>query len=199
MTDPELLMFMSLCKYQKLNPFLNEAYLIKFGDDAQIVVGKETYLKRANSCTDYDGHEAGIIIERDGKICDVEGCFHCKKDILLGGWAKVYMKSKSHPSVARISLVEYDKGQSIWKQKPATMIRKVALVQALREAFPEELGALYTEDELPVKPIENQIQDEIDKDSCQTVIDIEPVETPEPEKKLEKKPETKTEKKGCGF
>ena len=30
---------------------------------------------------------------------------------------------------------------------PATMIRKTALVNALREAFPEDLGNMYTEDD----------------------------------------------------
>ena len=30
---------------------------------------------------------------------------------------------------------------------PATMIRKTALVNALREAFPEDLGSMYTEDD----------------------------------------------------
>ena len=34
-----------------------------------------------------------------------------------------------------------------WSSKPATMIRKVAQVQALREAFPDTLGGLYTADE----------------------------------------------------
>ena len=28
-TDQEVMMFLSLCKFQKLNPFLREAYLIK--------------------------------------------------------------------------------------------------------------------------------------------------------------------------
>ena len=30
-TDQETLMFIELCKAQHLNPFINEAYLIKFG------------------------------------------------------------------------------------------------------------------------------------------------------------------------
>ena len=34
-----------------------------------------------------------------------------------------------------------------WTKRPATMIRKVALVQALREAFPETLGAMYAAEE----------------------------------------------------
>ncbi|HBF3006568.1 TPA: recombinase RecT, partial [Clostridioides difficile] len=39
-TDQEVLMFIELCKAQKLNPFIKEAYLIKFGNSpANIVVG----------------------------------------------------------------------------------------------------------------------------------------------------------------
>ena len=34
-----------------------------------------------------------------------------------------------------------------WSKKPATMIRKVALVQALREAFPKTFGGLYSAEE----------------------------------------------------
>ena len=42
-SDQEVVMFMELCKYQELNPFLKEAYLIKYSDraPASIVVGKE--------------------------------------------------------------------------------------------------------------------------------------------------------------
>ncbi|MDS7999093.1 recombinase RecT, partial [Streptococcus pneumoniae] len=46
-----------------------------------------------------------------------------------------------------VSREEYDKKQSTWNTMPATMIRKVALVNALREAFPEDLGNMYTEDD----------------------------------------------------
>ncbi len=41
---------------------------------------------------------------------------------------------------------------SNWAAKPGTMIRKVALVQALREAFPEDLQALYDAEEMGVVP-----------------------------------------------
>ena len=34
-----------------------------------------------------------------------------------------------------------------WSTKAKTMIRKVAIVQALREAFPQELSAMYVEEE----------------------------------------------------
>ena len=39
---------------------------------------------------------------------------------------------------------------SQWATKPATMIKKVALVQALRDAFPSALGQLYIQDEMDI-------------------------------------------------
>src|SRR5574344_993881 len=48
-TNQEFKLFTELCKVRKLNPFLREAYLIKYkaGVPAQLVVGKDAILKRA--------------------------------------------------------------------------------------------------------------------------------------------------------
>ena len=55
-TDQEVLMFIELCKAQHLNPFIREAYLIKFGSSpANIVVGKDVFVKRAHRNPDYEG------------------------------------------------------------------------------------------------------------------------------------------------
>lgn len=56
-SDQEVMMFMSLCRYQHLNPFLKEAYLIKFGnnDPATIVTGKDVFTKRADANPNYAG------------------------------------------------------------------------------------------------------------------------------------------------
>jgi phage recombination protein Bet len=172
LTDAETFMFMSLCKFQKLNPFLNEAYAIKFGDECQLVVGKEAYMKRADSSEKLDGHEAGLILERDGNLIEVEGSFLMPKDTLLGGWAIVHRSDKKFPIIIKVSFKEYDKGQSVWKTKPATMIRKVALVQALREAFPENLGGMYVEDELPEIDHEKVVAGKIKDKANKEVIDI---------------------------
>lgn len=148
-TDQELVMFMNLCKYQQLNPFLNEAYLVKYGDNqpANIVVGKEAFMKRAEEHPSYDGMRAGIIVERKGEVIEIEGCFSLKDDVLLGGWCEVYRKDRTHPIKQTVSYEEYNKNQSTWKSMPKTMIRKVAIVQALRDAFPTKLGDMYVQDE----------------------------------------------------
>lgn len=154
-TDQEVMMFLSLCKFQKLNPFLKEAYLIKYGNQpATIVTGKEAFLKRAMRNPNYSGQEAGVVV-----VCDETGVMESRVgtivlegETLVGGWAKVYVKGWVQPLMVTVAFDEYclkkdGKPASNWAVKPATMIRKVALVQALREAFPEDLGGMYTAEE----------------------------------------------------
>ncbi|MCP0886957.1 phage recombination protein Bet [Ligilactobacillus sp. WILCCON 0076] len=147
-TDQEVMMFITLCKYQHLNPFLNEAYIIKFGTQpAQLITSKEAFMKRAESNPQYDGIKAGIIVLRKDEIVYSNGAFKLKDDDLVGAWAEVYRKDRKEPHRVEISVDEFNKSQSTWKTMPATMIRKTAMVNALREAFPEALGGLYTEDD----------------------------------------------------
>lgn len=175
-SEQEIVMFMQLCKFQKLNPFLNEAYLIKFGSQpAQIIVSKEAFMKRAEANAHYSGLEAGIIVERKDELVEIEGAVKLKSDVLIGGWAKVYRKDRERPISVRLSLAEFSKGQATWKDMPLNMIRKTAIVNALREAFPDNVGALYTEEEsaAPVgaKPVED-VQAEIDQKANTQVVDF---------------------------
>lgn len=187
-TDQEVVMFMNLCKYQKLNPFLNEAYLVKFGNDAQIITGKEAFMKRAEAHEQYEGFEAGIFVtDKEGNLNRREGTFSLPDETLVGGWAKVYRKDRKVPVIGEVSMKEYSKNQSTWKSIPSTMIRKVALVQALREAFPADLGALYTAEEVQDTPtvprnVEAEVKDEIEEKANREVIDFEVSTEPEPEK-----------------
>ncbi len=86
----------------------------------------------------------------NGQLFNREGAVVYEGEELLGGWAKVYRKDRSRPSYSEVKFSEYDTGKSLWKAKPATMIRKVALVQALREAFPTTFGTLYDESEISI-------------------------------------------------
>lgn len=147
-TEQDIIMFISLCKFNKLNPFLNEAYLVKYGTQpAQMITSKEAYFKRAEENPNYKGIRSGIIVMRQKQIQEVEGCFLAPGDLLLGGWAEVYRADREYPVVAKVNLSEYDKKQSVWNEKKSTMIAKIAKVQALREAFPSQLGAMYTAEE----------------------------------------------------
>ena len=165
-TDQEVLMFMSLCRYQHLNPFLKEAYLIKYGNSpATMVTGKDVFTKRAKRNPNNAGKSAGIIVEtNDGEIDEREGTLVLPGETIVGGWAKVYIKGYEQPEYASVSFEEYvgktkdGKTNSQWTTKPATMIRKVAVVQALREAFPEDYAGMYSPEEIPEA---NGVLDEI--------------------------------------
>jgi phage recombination protein Bet len=148
-TLQEIVMFMHLCKAQGLNPFTKEAYLVKCKDyPAQIIVGKGALEKRAVRCQRFRGFEAGIIVRRtDGGIDWRTGTFLLPEEQLVGGWARVYVDGFTRPVESAVSLKEYNTTKSVWAQKPATMIRKVAKVQALREAFPEDMADMYEAEE----------------------------------------------------
>ena len=98
----------------------------------------------------FDGFEAGIVVYSEGQIVDREGSILYDGETLLGGWAKVYRKDRTRPGYDEVKFDEYNTGKSMWAAKPATMIRKVALVHALREAFPSTFGLLYDESEIEV-------------------------------------------------
>ena len=157
-TDQEVMMYLTLCRYQHLNPFLKEVYLIKYGNSpATIVTGKDLFMKRANRNPNYAGKKAGIIVasKENGAVTEREGTVYIPEtEELIGGWANVYIKGHTEPEYASVSFNEYAGRKSDgtlnsqWATKPATMIRKVALVQALREAFPEDFGGLYSPEEM---------------------------------------------------
>lgn len=182
-TDQEVVMFLNMCRFQHLNPFLREAYLIKFGNQpATMVTGKDVFTKRARRNKDYQGFEAGIIVQReDGGTEHRTGTFKLPSDVLVGGWAKVYIKGYTAPVEAAVSLEEYiglkkdGEVNGQWQKKPATMIRKVALVQALREAFPEDFQGMYSQEEFT--------QADIELDAA-PVADIPDIQEPEPENRM---------------
>lgn len=156
-------MFLQLCEHRKLNPFIKEAYLIKYNNSpATLVVGKDAFTKKAEEHPEFNGFEAGVIVEQDGVIEYRPGQLVRKGEELIGGWAQVHRKDRQYPYRSEVSLREYvattrdkvsgqERPTQMWAKLPATMIRKVALVQALREAFPSDLGGCYDQAEMGVQ------------------------------------------------
>lgn len=166
-TMPEFKFFTELCKARKLNPFLKEAYLIKYGTSpAQIVVSKDVILKRAVLHPKYNGKESGVIVkDSNGKITERTGCFYdAENEVLLGGWCRVYRKDWDHPEYMSVSLNEVGQRKENgklnvnWALKTATMLEKVAKVRALREAFVEEFAGMYVEDEIQEQETEEPVR-----------------------------------------
>jgi phage recombination protein Bet len=158
-TDQEIGFFLQMCKFQKLNPFMKEIYIVKYGAyPAAFIVGKETFLRRAKKNDTYQGHSVGI--SDDGKVA----------------FAEVSIKDFKKPIKCEVEYDEYvqlkdGKPNKMWTSKPKTMLKKVALVQALREAFPQDLGGLY---------------DATEVDQEEQIIDVEANEVKTAQSKSEK-------------
>lgn len=157
-TLPEFKFFTELCKARGLNPFLKEAYCIKYGDEpAAMVVGKDAILKRAILHPQYNGMSSGIIVTNEKKeVIERQGTFKLPSEELVGGWAKVFRKDWEHPTYVSVSFDEVAQRKRDgnlnpnWATKGATMVEKVAKVRALRETFIEKLGGMYEAEEIEI-------------------------------------------------
>lgn len=167
-TKQEFMMFAQLCKARKLNPFLKEAYCIKYSNNqpATIVVGKDALIKRANLHPQYDGMKSGImVLSESGELIKRDGTFKLPKETLVGGWAEVFRKDWSNSTYASVTLEECIQrkkdgtANSNWTTQPSVMIEKVAKVRALREAFVEDLGGMYEAEEI-IEPNQEENQEE---------------------------------------
>ena len=135
LTDPEFMLFAEMCRATGLNPATKEIWAIKAGGRLQLMTGINGFLKIANSHPQFDGMEVSFE--------------HDEKGFLVSSTAKVYRKDRKYPSVAIAYLAEYNKGTPVWKQMPTIMLSKCAKSLAIREAFINELGGLYTAEEMP--------------------------------------------------
>jgi len=177
-TAQEVALFGHICKETKLNPWLQEIYPIKYGNNPMsIVVAHIVYSKRAERTKQLNGLEFSTkgSIDKDGN-----------GDLV--GWCKIYRKDWEHPFYHEVDYSEYVQRTNagaitkFWREKPKTMLKKVARSQALRICFPEEIGSLpYTREELGTE---------------EDVIDIVPIEQAETEK-VEEKKEKATKKKAA--
>lgn len=160
-SDQEVAMFLRTCQAKRLDPFeTGEVHLIKYDDKApaQLVMGYFAYIRRAERFPDYRGFTAGITVIRQFNghpptVVQQEGQCVYKQlgDELIGGWCRVKrerVKGVVEETFVEVSLEEYSTGKSNWAAKPATMIRKVAISQAFRAAFPNEFEGIYTMEEM---------------------------------------------------
>lgn len=140
-TEAEFVMFSEVCKSSGLDPFKKEIWFMKIQGQTQIFTGINGYLKIANLHPAFDGMSDELIYE-DGK--------------LVGAKCSVYRKDRAYPVVAIAYIDEYRKSSPTWSKMPKVMIKKCAKSVALREAFAQQLGGTYTEEEFGIDEEENK-------------------------------------------
>lgn len=135
--------FLEIASAFQLNPFKREIYLVPYGNQHNIIVGYETYLKRAERSGQLDGWE-----------CHVEGEGDSMKAII-----KVYRKDRKYPVIHEVLGKEFNSGLASWKKMPQFMLKKVAIAQAFRLAFPDDMAGLPFIEEEAITVNQNQIVD----------------------------------------
>ncbi len=155
-SEKEVARFIATCQARRLNPLAGDCYLTVYngqqGPQASIIVSKDYFQDQANQNPDYDGCECGVITVDSGRVVYHKGAFFAPGETLVGAWCDVKVKSRSLMEHVEVPLAEYNTGRSLWKTKPATMICKVARVQALRAAFPRSFAGVYDSSEIDTNP-----------------------------------------------
>jgi phage recombination protein Bet len=192
-TNQELFMYMGVCKSRGLNPFIKDAYLIKYtpNDPAAIIVSIDYYRKRAKAQPDCEGWKTGIILKNsDQKLEYREGCILLDNEDLLGAWFEAKPCHWKIPMRKEINLKRYIKKRKdgrttrFWSEEnQPEQIAKVAESQGLRATWPDEFQGLYVDAEIQSMEAQGQLDNQIAKAAQTNQEDT----TPDPKKAVNEK------------
>jgi phage recombination protein Bet len=163
MSDREVKQFAEVAQAFQLNPFKREIYCIPYGTGDRrrlsIITGYEVYLKRAERLGTLGGWKAWTEGEykvmTEVKELPGKGGGTYKKTVRLPrgnmrAIVEIHRKDWTQAFTHEVYLDEYAQENEMWADKPRTMLKKVAIAQAFRLCFPDEMGGMpYTKDELP--------------------------------------------------
>jgi phage recombination protein Bet len=166
LSDGEFKTFVEMGIATGLNPFLREIWAVKYdaGAAAQIFIGRDGYRKIISRNECFEGLITESVCANDEFNVDiVKGeVKHIPKikdrGKLIGAYCIIYMKGVKIPYYMFVPIEEYNTGRSVWKDKPHTMIKKVAECQCIRMAD-QTCASTYSPDEMP----EHKLRDEYSK------------------------------------
>jgi len=144
LTENEKLQFIEIAQAFHLNPFKREIHVVVYGEGEyrhlSIITGYEVYLKRAERTGKLDGWRAWIEGDESSMKAIVE--IH-RKD-----WSEPFLHEVYYPEA--LQKKRDGTPTSFWTKQPRFQLKKVAISQGFRLAFPDELGGMpYDASELP--------------------------------------------------
>lgn len=164
LTEMEFQYFVGLGRAAGLNPFLKEIWSVKYDEKspAQVFIGRDGYRKAAQAHSEYDYHQCDAVYENDAfEVQDgiVKHAYKLtQRGVLIGAYCIAKRHKSSRPMYVFVEVREYSTGKSVWGQKPATMIKKVAESQCLRACFQDLLGGTYGEEEMSQQMDNNNVR-----------------------------------------
>jgi len=150
-------MFINIAREFGLNPFKREIHITAYGEGkyrkCSIITGYEVYIKRAERTGKLDGWK--VWTEGEGRT--------------LKAVVEIYRRDQKYPfshEVYYSECVQYNKEghpNAIWAKQPRFMTKKVAIGQAFRLCFPDDLGGM------PYEEVEIHEDGDIPKDEPRNV------------------------------
>ena len=155
-TDMDMIYCMKVAETFNLNPILKQIYFVERVTNIngqriskiEPLAGRDSFLTLAHRSGKFAGIESECSIKQKAVLQDGEWM---NKNELVAT-ARVYRTDNERPFCAEVSYGEYvqrtGKGEitKFWREKPETMLKKVAESQALRKAF--DISGLYSVDEV---------------------------------------------------
>lgn len=171
--DNDLMVFAEICRHTKLDPFLKQIYPVMRAGKLCVQTSIDGYRTIAERTGRYaPGRETTYVHENNSIVCATA---YVKKQTADGTW---------HEVSATAYFSEYTAGGSFWAKMPHVMIAKCAEALALRKAFPAELSALYSEEEMQQADAKNSHEkinsQEIQLERC----DVEIIQSEPKSKKI---------------
>ena len=160
--------FIETCKTANLNPWKTEIYATVYSDrntgKAQLktVTAYTVYLQRAEASGLLNGWDTKMVTE----AADKRG----EKCVIT-----IYRKDRERPFSHAVYMKEYVGNGGLWKNKPVTMLTKVATSQGFRLCFPLQLASMpYTAEEMPESFSEHAVKPKTQETAQETPIKKSP-------------------------
>ena len=155
-TDMDMIYCMKVAETFNLNPILKQIFFVERSANIdgrwitkiEPLAGRDSFLTLAHRSGKFAGIDSDCAIKQTAVLQD--GKWVTKNELVAT--ARVYRTDNDRPFCAEVEYSEYvqrTKDGSItkfWRDKPKTMLKKVAESQALRKAF--DISGLYSVDEV---------------------------------------------------
>lgn len=155
-TDMDMIYCMKVAETFNLNPILKQIFFVErsasingqWVTKIEPLAGRDSFLTLAHRSGKFAGIESDCTIKQTAVL--ENGEWVSKNELVAT--ARVYRTDNDRPFCAEVEYSEYvqkTKDGSInkfWRDKPKTMLKKVAESQALRKAF--DISGLYSVDEV---------------------------------------------------
>ena len=180
-TDMDMIYCMKVAETFNLNPILKQIFFVersanidgRWVTKIEPLAGRDSFLTLAHRSGKFAGIDSDCAIKQTAVLQDGEWA---NKNELVAT-ARVYRTDNERPFCAEVEYGEYvqrTKDGSItkfWRDKPKTMLKKVAESQALRKAF--DISGLYSVDEVgDDEPKKTKIAPKIETKTAQNLNEL---------------------------